>query len=110
VAVGAFMAISVAVGLTLSPVQAALVMGGLALSTAIPAAPGSLGTYEFVGVAILTSIGVAPEAALATILLVHAMALLLPALLGLATTWLVRFNVRDVMSRSTLDPPGVPAA
>ena len=110
VAVGAFLATCAAVGISVTPLQAALVMGGLALSTALPVAPGSLGTYEFVGVAILTSFGIAPEAALATVLLVHAMALLLPATLGLGAAWLVHFNVRDVISYPAADSPGVPAA
>lgn len=110
VAVGAFLATSVAVGVSVSPLQAVVVMGSLALSTALPTAPGSLGTYEFVGVAILTSFGVTPEVALATVLLVHAMALLLPSIVGLGTAWLVHFNVREVIFHPAADPPGVPAA
>lgn len=109
-AVGAFLATSAAVGITVTPLQAAVVMGGLALSTAIPAAPGAIGTYEFVGVAILTSFGVAPEAALATVLLVHAIALLVPSLAGLATAWVLHFNVRDVAVGTGVDSPRVPAA
>jgi hypothetical protein len=38
------------------------------------------------------------------------MALLLPAIVGLGTAWLVHFNVRDVISYPAADPPGVPAA
>ena len=44
-----FALIANAAGLELSLAQAGLIMGGLALSTSIPAAPGSIGTYEFVG-------------------------------------------------------------
>jgi hypothetical protein len=109
-AVGAFLATSTAVGIVVTPLQAAVVMGGLALSTAIPAAPGAIGTYEFVGVTILTSFGVAPEAALATVLLVHAIALLVPSLAGLATVWALHFNVRDVAAGAGIEPPRVPAA
>jgi uncharacterized protein (TIRG00374 family) len=109
-AVGAFLATSAAVGITVTPLQAAVVMGGLALSTAIPAAPGAIGTYEFVGVAILGSFGVAPEAALATVLLVHAIALLVPSLAGLVTAWVLHFNVREVAVGSGAVSPRVPAA
>ncbi|MCU0484185.1 MAG: flippase-like domain-containing protein, partial [Chloroflexi bacterium] len=104
----AFLATSTAVGIAISPLQAAVVMGGLALSTAIPAAPGSIGTYEFVGVTILTSFGVAPEAALATVLLAHAIALLVPSLAGLVTTWVLHFNVREVATVAPAEPPGLP--
>jgi hypothetical protein len=110
VAVGVLLTICVAVGVTLTPLQAVVVMGGLALSTALPAAPGSLGTYEFVGVAILTAFGVSPEAALATVLLVHAVVALPPALAGLVTAWLVHFNVREAITAPVADPPGVLAA
>lgn len=109
-AVGAFLATSAAVGISVSPLEAAVVMGGLALSTAIPAAPGSLGTYEFVGVAILASFGVAPEAALATVLLVHAIALLVPSIAGLTTAWVLHFNVREAATAPPVDSPRVPAA
>jgi hypothetical protein len=110
VAVGAFLATAVAVSISLTPLQAIVAMGALALSTALPAAPGSLGTYEFVGVAILTAFGVAPEAALATVVLFHAMVLLLPATLGLVTAWLVHFSVREVMPHAVIESPGAPAA
>lgn len=109
-AVAAFLATATAVGISVTPLQAAVVMGGLALSTAIPAAPGSLGTYEFVGVAILTSFGVPPEAALATVLLMHAIALLVPSVAGLATAWVLHFNVREVASASPIDAPRATAA
>jgi len=109
-AVGALLATSATVGIAVTPLQAAVVMGGLALSTAIPAAPGAIGTYEFVGVAILTSFGVAPEAALATVLLAHAIALLVPSTAGLVTTWVLHFNVREVANVAPADPPGVQLA
>ncbi|MCU0484043.1 MAG: flippase-like domain-containing protein [Chloroflexi bacterium] len=109
-AVVSFLATSTAVGISISPLEAAVVMGGLALSTAIPAAPGAIGTYEFVGVAILTSFGVAPEAALATVLLTHAIALLVPSTAGLVTTWVLHFNVREVANAAPADPPGVQLA
>ena len=61
VAVCTFGAVSGALGLPLDPVEWALVLGVLALSTAIPAAPGSLGTYEFAGVTVLGILGIGLE-------------------------------------------------
>jgi uncharacterized protein (TIRG00374 family) len=46
-----------AVGVNLSPIQTVLFLSGIALALAIPAAPGALGTYDFVGVAIITGLG-----------------------------------------------------
>ena len=82
-----------AVGIDLTVPQGVLVVGALALSTAIPAAPGSLGTYEFVGLATLTGIGIPAEPAIALVVLVHLVATLPPALAGLALTSVLHLNV-----------------
>lgn len=95
-AVATFAIIADAAGLSLTLAQAALVMGGLALSTSIPAAPGSLGTYEFVGLSILTSLGVDPEVALAVVVLVHLVATLPVALAGLLAAWRLHFRVSEI--------------
>jgi uncharacterized membrane protein YbhN (UPF0104 family) len=84
--------------------QCALVMGGLALSTSIPAGPGSIGTYEFVGLTIMTSLGVAPELAVAVVLLVHLVATLPLALIGLIATWRFHFRFSELAADSD---PGV---
>lgn len=76
-----------AVGVKLSPIQTVLFLSGIALSLAIPAAPGALGTYEFVGVAIITGLGYTPEQGLATILLMRIVTTLPPALIGLVSIW-----------------------
>lgn len=76
-----------AVGIDLSPVQAVLFLSGIALSLAIPAAPGALGTYEFVGTAIITGLGYTPEQGLATILLMRIITTFPPALLGVGSIW-----------------------
>ncbi|MBI2781889.1 MAG: flippase-like domain-containing protein [Chloroflexi bacterium] len=81
-------------GLTLA--QSALVMGGLALSTSIPAGPSSIGTYEFVGLTILTSLGLAPEPALAIVVIVHLVATLPVALAGLIATWQFHFRFSEI--------------
>lgn len=76
-----------AVGVNLSPIQTVLFLSGIALSLAIPAAPGALGTYEFVGVAIITGLGYTPEQGLATILLMRIITTFPPALIGLVSIW-----------------------
>jgi uncharacterized protein (TIRG00374 family) len=79
--------VSTAVGIELSPIQAVLFYSGIALSLAIPAAPGALGTYEFVGVAIITGLGYTPEQGLATILLMRIITTFPPALIGVGSIW-----------------------
>lgn len=76
-----------AVGVTLSPIQTVLFLSGIALSLAIPAAPGAIGTYEFVGVAIITGLGFTPEQGLATILLMRIVTTFPPALIGVGAIW-----------------------
>ena len=100
-AVGTFAIVAAAGGVGLTLPQSALVMGGLALSTSIPAAPGSIGTYEFVGVTILTALGVTPETALAVVVLVHVVATLPVALTGLVTAWQLHFRVGDITHDAT---------
>jgi uncharacterized protein (TIRG00374 family) len=79
--------VSQAVGVNLTPIQTVLFLSGIALSLAIPAAPGALGTYEFVGVAIITGLGYTPEQGLATILLMRIITTLPPALIGVGAIW-----------------------
>jgi hypothetical protein len=94
-----------AVGVNLSPIQAVLFLSGIALSLAIPAAPGSLGTYEFVGVAIITGLGYTPEQGLATILLMRIVTTFPPALIGLVSIWALHVRP-DTIARSTGAPSG----
>jgi glycosyltransferase 2 family protein len=96
VGVGTFGAIATALGLGLGPAEWALVLGVLALSTALPAAPGSLGTYEFVGVTALGVLGVPASQALAATVLVHVIATLPPALIGLAATLVMHVRVGEL--------------
>ena len=80
-------AVSRSVGIDLSPIQTVLFLSGIALSLAIPAAPGAIGTYEFVGVAIITGLGYTPEQGLATILLMRIITTFPPALIGVGAIW-----------------------
>ena len=102
VAVCTFGAVCGALGLPLDPVQWAFVLGVLALSTAIPAAPGSLGTYEFAGVTALGILGVDPSQALAATVLIHVIAALPPALLGLASTLILHVRIADLQTAGSV--------
>lgn len=82
-----FLLVSSAVGLTMPIWQAALVVAAVTLSTAIPAGPASIGTYEFVGMSVMVSMGFAAEASLLSVALVHAMAVLPASLVGLGAMW-----------------------
>jgi conserved hypothetical protein len=94
-----------AVGVNLSPIQAILFLSGIALSLAIPAAPGALGTYEFVGVAIITGLGYTPEQGLATILLMRIVTTFPPALIGLVSIWALHVRP-DAIAESAEAPVG----
>ena len=102
VAICTFGATSGALGLPLDPVEWAFVLGVLALSTAIPAAPGSLGTYEFAGVTALGVLGIGASQALAATVLIHVIATLPAALLGLAATLVLHVRIADIEAAGTM--------
>lgn len=68
-------------GLGLSPAAALLIAAVTVLATAIPSAPGYLGTFELAAVAVTVAMGVPSSAALAYAVLVHA-ATILPLAVG----------------------------
>jgi uncharacterized protein (TIRG00374 family) len=78
----AFAAAAQAVGVEPTMGQAALLAAGTNLATAIPAAPGYVGTFELAAVTIAGSVGIAAAPALAFAVLVHAMSLLLTSVGG----------------------------
>jgi len=82
-----FFMVATAVGLTIPIWQAALIIAAVTLSLAIPAGPASIGTYEFVGVTVMASMGFAPEQSLLCVALVHAVVVVPPSSLGLAAVW-----------------------
>ena len=94
-----------AVGLNLSPIQTVLFLSGIALSLAIPAAPGALGTYEFVGVAIISGLGYSPDEGLAAILLMRIITTFPPALIGLVSTWFLHVRP-DAIATAAEAPVG----
>jgi glycosyltransferase 2 family protein len=71
-----FWLIARAIGVTLSPAEAMLIAGVTILVTAVPAAPGYVGTYELAATAVATSLGVDPDSAFALAVLAHATTLL----------------------------------
>jgi glycosyltransferase 2 family protein len=71
-----FAAAGQAIGIQLTPVQAALLTSGVALSTAIPAGPGYVGTFELAGVQIAAGFGIPADFAFALTLLAHVSSLL----------------------------------
>ncbi|HKG56126.1 MAG TPA: lysylphosphatidylglycerol synthase transmembrane domain-containing protein [Candidatus Limnocylindrales bacterium] len=87
------------VGVSLGPVEAVLFLSGVALSLAIPAAPGSLGTYEFVGVTILTSLGYSAEQALATMVLMRVVTTFPPAICGVISLLVLQVRPSALVAR-----------
>lgn len=78
-----------AVGLELTPAQVLLIASVTNLATAIPSAPGYVGTFELAVVATSGAIGIATAPALAVAVLVHAAILLTTTLGGLAAAYVV---------------------
>ena len=66
-----------ALSIELTIAEAALLSAGVALATAVPSAPGYLGTFELAGKTIGTSLGLTGDQALALALLVHVSILVL---------------------------------
>jgi uncharacterized protein (TIRG00374 family) len=78
----AFAAAAQAVGIEPTMGQAALLAAGTNLATAIPAAPGYVGTFELAVVTIAASVGIPSDQALAFGILVHVTVLLITSVGG----------------------------
>ncbi|MCU0507436.1 MAG: flippase-like domain-containing protein [Anaerolineae bacterium] len=76
-----------AMGVRLPPAGAAFSISAIGLSSAIPAAPGYVGTQELVGVAVLGLWGVPAETALAASLAFHVIEIVPIGLVGLVVAW-----------------------
>jgi uncharacterized protein (TIRG00374 family) len=81
-AVLGFAAAAQSVGVQPTMGQAAILAAGVNLATAIPAAPGYVGTFELAAVTIAASVGIDRESALAFAVLLHAVSLLITSLGG----------------------------
>ena len=90
-----------AVGLELTPMEVVLFLSGIALSLAIPAAPGAIGTYEFFGVAIIESLGYSPELGLATVLLMRIFTTLPPVILGVISVVALQIRPGELLAETT---------
>ncbi len=77
------------IGLELTPGGAMLVSVVAVLSTAIPTAPGYIGTFELAAVAAVGLSGVTGEMALAFAILAHAIAVLPLSIAGALSLWLL---------------------
>lgn len=89
-----FAAAAGAVGFEISPAQVLLIAAATNLATAIPSAPGYVGTFEFAVVATAGAIGLGTAPALAMGVLVHATILLTTTAGGLAAMYFVTYRGR----------------
>jgi uncharacterized protein (TIRG00374 family) len=80
--VGGFAAAGRAVGVDLTWGQAALLGAAVALSTAIPAGPGYVGTFELAGVQVAAVFGIPANPAFALALLAHGSSILVTSIGG----------------------------
>ena len=98
-------AVSNALGMSLSPPQVVLFLSGIALSLAIPAAPGAIGTYEFVGKTIIVTLGFSAEQGLATILLMRLLTTVPPAIAGLISLVVLQIRPDAIVHAAEGDEP-----
>lgn len=89
-----FAAVVGAVGMDVTPAQVVLIAAASNLATAIPSAPGYLGTFELAVVVSAGAIGLGPAPALAIAVLVHAVILLTTTVGGLMAIYFVAYRTR----------------
>lgn len=96
-----------ALGVELTPLQAALMSCGVALVTIVPAAPGYVGTFELTAVEIAALFGVERESGFAMALLVHAMILAVTSVGGAISAWRLGVGLRTGDRDAGPDPEPV---
>jgi uncharacterized protein (TIRG00374 family) len=74
--------VALAFDLHIAPGNLLFVLLVIAAGTMIPSSPGFVGTYEFFGTAALGMIGIKGPEALSFVVVLHALALLVPSMLG----------------------------
>jgi hypothetical protein len=94
-----FAAAAAAVGFEVTPAQVLLIAAATNLATAIPSAPGYVGTFEFAVVATAGAIGLDAASALAMGILVHATILATTTVGGFAAFYVVTNGGRVAFSR-----------
>ena len=88
-----------AFGISLTILPVALVVAAGALSTTIPASPGSVGTYEFVVVTVLGALGVIIGPATAFALAIHGVTWLTVNIVGTICGFQLGVSLRSPMSQ-----------
>jgi len=74
-------------------------VSAVGLSSAIPAAPGYVGSFEFVGVASLGLLGVEPGVALSAIIVIHLLQIVPVTAAGMLLAWREGFSLRRYLRR-----------
>ena len=103
-AVLSFAAIGQALGIQLTIAQAALIVSGVALASAVPAGPSNLGTYELAAQELGKAVGLEPSSALALGVLAH-VAILVVTSVGGAIAF-ARLGWRRAPEAAVETPPG----
>ena len=98
---GTFWLVAKSLDIELAPSSAMLVAGITVLSTAIPSAPGYLGTYDLAASFAATALGVPEAEALALALLVHAVTLVPLALGGVVSLLALDVRLDSLAQEST---------
>lgn len=100
-----------AMGVYLTPAAAAFCISAIGLSSAIPAAPGYVGTQELVGVTVLGLWGVPAATALAASLAFHVIEIVPIGIVGLIVGWRegVGFSPKSAASLADAEIVEVPA-
>jgi glycosyltransferase 2 family protein len=90
-----FWLVARSVGVDLLAAGAALVSAVTVLTTAVPSAPGYIGTFELAATSAAGALGVSSEPALAFALVAHAVTLLPIALAGVVALWFIARDSRN---------------
>lgn len=104
-----FWLVALALGIEIGPLGAVLIGAITILGTAIPAAPGYVGTFELAASAVAVALGVPSDAAVAYALMAHAVTVLPVAAMGAVALLSLGSSLRDV-ARDAQSARNSPAA
>jgi uncharacterized protein (TIRG00374 family) len=90
-----------AFGLELPLIAPMFVLVVLSLSQAIPAAPGSLGTFEFFATAALLPFAVERSCAISVVLVLHALVYSVNSAMGLVSLWIESMSFHELITGVT---------
>jgi uncharacterized protein (TIRG00374 family) len=90
-----------AFGLKLPLIAPMFVLVVLSLSQAIPAAPGSLGTFEFFATTALLPFAVGRSRAISIVLVLHALVYFVNSAMGLVSLWVESMSFRELITGVT---------